>query len=704
MSRVPYDAAVMEKLFNPASVVIVGASRKTGPGTFNIVENLLHYGYPGRVYAINPKAQDILGVPSYPRAGDLPEVPELAIVTVPRELVPPVIADCCAHGIRLFIIVPQGLAEADAAGAVIQAEYTRILREHGARALGPNTLGTVNAFDGFSSSFMPLDRREEIGVGVICQTGLFVATDVGPTMGLGKGIDVANQGDLGFDDALRHYAEDPRIKVVVIHMEGLRPGEGRSFLDVLRHTLPRKPVLIYKTGRSAAGAEAAGSHTGSMAGSHAVYEAAFAEAGAILLRDVDDMDDSAKALLHLAPMRGRRVAVITVSGGGGIMAADACEEHGLELAEFTPATMDALRGIYPSWMQPGNPLDVWPAAIGKFYPEVFIRCFELVTNDPNVDGIVCIGGSFGVGSFDISDFMQLSAERRDKPIVWWLHGRKGPGVAQKVEATRKLAVYSTADRAVRALARVAHYHVDVKDRVWEEPVAPVGIDRAAAARLLGAAAGRPQLGAEAFDLLTAYGVPVATWATADSPEAAAEAAAGVTGFPAVLKAVGPHILHKTELGAVRLNLISPEAVLDAARDLTARLGGAGDLSFLVQRFVPGGHEVILGAKSDPHFGPLVLFGLGGVFAEILQDVAIGLAPLTPAKAEALIRRTRAAGILSGARGQGPADIAALADALVRLSWLVADHPEVVELDLNPVKVFAAGRGCLAVDARVLLGR
>lgn len=691
-----YDPEVMEKLFNPSSVVIVGVSRTTGEGSFNILENLINYGYTGRLYGVNPKAAEILGVPCFPRAQDLPEVPDLAVITVPREITPQVIRDCCEKGIRLFILVTQGLAEADEAGAAIQAEFMAELKRHGARVLGPNTLGTVNAFDRFSSSFMPVDRRDPLGSSIICQTGLFLATDLGPTTGLGKGVDIGNQADFGFPECLRYLGEDPRIQVVTMHMEGLRPGEGREFVEVARAAAAQKPILVYKTARSAIGAEAAGSHSGSLAGSDKVYASAFESAGVIRLIDVDDMDDTVKAFLHLPPMRGKRVAVVSASGGGGIMAADACEDYGLELAVFSERTMAALREIYPSWMEPGNPLDVWPASIGKAYPPVFQACFELIADDPNVDGILCIGGAFTIAGVDVGAFVTLAAEtRREKPIVWWLHGRKSAGIAARVEATRKAAVYPSADRAVRALARLAGYHVDVKAALssHEAPRRPAGLPPVPPVY--------PTPGDD-FRLLEVYGIPVARWAVASTPEEAAAAAEAV-GLPVAVKIAGPGALHKTELGAVRLNLASAAEVAAAGRDILSKAGSIEGARLLVQEFLPGGHEVIVGAKRDPHFGPTIIFGLGGVFTEVLGDVAIGLAPLTPAEARRLVEKTKGHAVLRGARGQDPADIEALVDLIVRLSWLVSDHPGIAELDLNPVKVFAAGKGCAAVDARILAG-
>jgi len=710
-----YDAAAMELFFNPRSVVIVGASRKTGPGSFNILENLLAYGYRGRVYAVNPRASDILGVKCYPRAQDLPEAPDLAVVTVPRELLPEVVRDCCTRGVRLFIFVPQGLGEADEVGAAIQSEVLETLRRHGARAVGPNTLGTINALDGFMSSFMGLTRNADpFPCGLICQTGLFLATDLGQTTSLGKGIDVGNQADIGFPDALRHLAEDPRVKVIAMHMEGLRPGEGRLFLEVAREAVARKPVLVYKTARSATGAEAAGSHTGSLAGSHEVYVAAFEEAGIIQLKDVDDLDDTIKAFVFLPPMRGRRVAILSISGGGGIMAADACDDHGLRLAEFSPETRARLQEMFPSWMTVSNPLDVWPAAIGKEYDPVFATCLDIVAADPNVDALVCIGGSMG-GGVDIGDFVVEGARRWGKPVTWWLYGKRAAAIAAEVESSRCVPVYPSADRAVRALGHLATYYLDVLGRRKEAPVRPVGLprvergpglpDAAAGTNGPGLRARRATvraMGAEAFDLLRSYGIPVARWAVASSPQAAAAAAASL-GLPVVVKAVGGNVLHKSELGAVKLGLATPEAVLEAAEDVLRRVAGEGsEVRLLVQEFLPGGQEVILGAKHDPHFGPTVLFGLGGIFTEVLRDVAIGLAPLTTDRAHGLMAKTKGYAVLAGARSRGRSDLEALADTLVRLSWLVADHPEIVELDLNPVKVFAAGQGCVAVDARVLV--
>ncbi len=712
----------MDLFFNPDSVAIIGASRSTGPGAFNILENLISYGYGGRLYPVNPKAGEILGVKCYERAQDLPEVPDLAIVTVPRELLPRVIRDGCERGIRHFTLVPQGLAEADEAGRAIQEEFMAIIRDHGATILGPNTLGTVNAFDGFTSSFMPLERPSEpLASGVICQTGLFLATDLGLTTGIGLGVDVGNQADIGFPDALAYLGGDSRVKVVCLHMEGLRPGEGRFFLEVARDVVKRKPVLVYKTARSAVGAKTAGSHSGSLAGAHAVYEAALRDAGVILLEDVEDMDDAVKSFLYYPPMQGKRVFIITVSGGGGIMAADACEDYGLELATLTPETMRSIRELYPSWMEAGNPLDVWPATIGRDYRSVFAACFEAVATDPNVDGIICVGGTFAGSGLAMGGFIALAAQQCDKPITWWVHGRQSLPVVAQAESTRRVAAYPSADRAVRALARLATYYVDVLGKKEKEEAArPAGIPadrrgsiptpgagRRTPARGLeqttGGPAGPGALGAEAFDLLEAYGIPTARGRVVDTPEAAVLAALEI-GFPVALKPIGPGILHKSELGAVHLDLATAEAVALAASDVVARLSGTtGGVKLLVQEFLPGGHEIIIGAKRDAHFGPIVLVGMGGIFAEVLKDVAIGLAPLTPPEAKSLLEKTKGYAVLRGVRGQGPSDIAAAVDTLVRLSWLVTDHPEIAELDLNPVKVFPAGKGCRALDVRILAG-
>ncbi len=690
-----YDREIMDRFFRPRAVAIVGVSRTTGAGTFNILENLLDYGYTGRLYPVNPNAAEILGVRCYASVRELPEVPDLAIITLPRHLVPQAARDCAKTGIRAIIVVTQGFAEADAEGARLQEEFLAALRTAGARMIGPNTLGTVNVFERFSSSFAPIRRTEPLPTGMICQTGFFLAVDLAPSVGLGIGVDVGNAVDLGVVECLGYLADDDRLQVIAIHLEGL--DRGREFFELAREVTRRKPVLVLKTARSAAGAEVAGSHTGSLAGEDAVYQAAFDQAGVLRVGDVDELDDVVKAFLHLPPLRGKRVAIVTATGGGGIMAVDACSDYGLELATFGEGTLAELRAIAPSWFQPGNPMDVWPATIGKPYPPTFAHIFTLILNDPGVDAVLCIGGAMATTGPDLADFIEAAAGlQRDKPIVWWVQGQSAPEIAARVERSRTVAVYPSPERAVRALARLYEYYSRVHGRAIDPPVAVPGLDAVAAGRRLGAT-GPGFMGPEAFDLLADYGIKVAPWGRAASP-AEAGRLADALGYPVAVKAFGPGLVHKSDRGAVALDLRSRQEAEAAATSVLERCPDACGL--LVQRFVPAGYEVILGGKQDAQFGPVVLLGTGGVLTELVQDVCLGLAPLSWHEAARMLGKTRVFQVLSGLRGKAPGDVDALLGCLVRLSWLVANHPEILELDVNPLLVLPAGQGCVAVDARV----
>ncbi|HEY3313695.1 MAG TPA: acetate--CoA ligase family protein [Bacillota bacterium] len=698
-----YDPKLMELFFNPKSVAIIGVSRATGEGAFNILDNLVNMGYPGRLYPVNPKADQILGLKCYPSALDLPEVPDQAIITLPRELVPRAVRECGEKGIKAVVLVTQGFGEADEVGARLQEEFMAEARRAGIRLMGPNTLGTLNIFDRFSSSFMPIVRRQPLPASVICQTGFFIALDLGPTVGLGLGVDVANSADLGFYEALRYLGEDERTGLIAMHVEGIK--DGRVVYDLARRITPKKPVLALKTGRSKIGAATAGSHSGSLAGEYQVYEAAFRGAGIIQLEDVDDLDDAVKAFIHLPPLRGPRVAIVTTTGGGGIMAVDACEKYGLQLAEFTGPTLAKLAEIYPTWMPPANPLDVWPAAIGKFYPQIFMDIFNAAVGDPNVDAVLAIGGSFPFPSLDVTPFLKASAEsRRDKPIVWWLYGAGAEATARSAEESRRTAVYGSPERAVRALARLYQYYGKIQGRAPEGPATFADVDRAAVRRVITAAPRGAFLGAESFSVIEAYGLPAAPWRAVRTAEEAAAASAAI-GYPVALKALARGLVHKSEAGVIRLDLTGEEAVTAAFAEVIRAVErvGASPEGVLVQSYLTGGQELILGAKRDAAFGPIVLFGLGGIFTEVLKDVAIGLAPLSRTEAERMVRSIRGYEVLRGVRGRPPVDLGAVVEALLRLSVLVAENEEISEIDVNPLLAFPEGQGCRAVDARIRIG-
>ncbi|MDP2727805.1 MAG: CoA-binding protein, partial [Dehalococcoidia bacterium] len=459
----------MRLFMEPRSVAIIGASRNTSEeGFFNSLECLLEYQYPGQIYPVNPTTDEILGLKVYPNVTHLPDAIDLAVITVPRHAVVPAIRECAEKGIRAMIVVTQGFGDADATGKALQEEMVQIARAAGARILGPNTMGVINAYARFSSAFVSLVKPErKLPLGVIGQSGFAVYVGL-LTHPLGipwigaKGIDVGNTCDIDQADALEYLASDPQTKVIALHLEGVK--NGRRFLEVASRASRIKPVLALKVGVSESGARAVASHTGALVGQDQVYDAMLRQAGVIRVGDPEELEDLAKAFATLPPIQGRRIAVLTPVGGLGVISADACGQWGLELASFSPATMQRLQELYPSWMSIGNPLDVWPAAFAARYASVFGQAAEIVLEDPNVDGMMCIIWSSGPRY----DFFEPVAEvkelvaRYQKPIVAYMYGPQCQEAACRMEDGTAIAVYPSPTRAVRALGALWRYQVSQK--------------------------------------------------------------------------------------------------------------------------------------------------------------------------------------------------------------------------------------------------
>jgi len=443
----------MRYFMEPRSVAIIGISRKTGPGAYNLMENMLGYGYRGDIYPINPQAAEILGHRAYSTIGQVGRAVDLAIISLPRDLVLQQVQECAATGVKAVIVVSQGFADADARGKALQQEIVATARKKGTRILGPNTLGVVNNFHNFTTSFMPL-KREKAPVGMICQSGLFFVGTSNFSGNLGKAIDIGNGCDIGFSECLAYLGEDPDIKIITIHMEGLE--KPKAFLSVASQVAREKPIVVLKTGQSAAGARAAASHSGSMAGHYDIYRAALKQAGCLFLENGSGMRDAVHTLLSQPFLQGRRIAVITVTGAGGILATDALERHGLELATLSQETIDSLAGLSPEWMPLGNPLDIWPAVMKHGMQEVYGRALEAVLADPGVDGVLCISVALKTTEFgflDVSESLTEAASReKHKPVVAWLYGPGKKEIAGKLEEGKRISVYGTIDGAAGALS------------------------------------------------------------------------------------------------------------------------------------------------------------------------------------------------------------------------------------------------------------
>ncbi len=690
-------AASMARLFEPRSVAIIGASRERGKIGAEILHNVVSAGFRGAIYPINPSASEIEGVRCFPRLLDVPDSVDLAIVSVPAALVPAAIDDCVAKGVKGVVVITAGFSETGAEGRRREAALLDRIRDAGIRMVGPNCMGLVNTNPAvrLNATFAPIYPPEG-RVGLSSQSGALglALLDYAARLNLGIStfVSVGNKADVSSNDLVQYWAEDPRTDVILLYLESF--GSPGVFARIARRVARRKPIVAVKAGRSSAGARAASSHTGALAESDAVVDALFRQAGVIRTGTLEELFDVAALLAHQPVPRGKRVAIVTNAGGPGILAADACEAQGLELPALASETAAALREFLPAAASVANPVDMLASAP----PEHYARTLERVLADPNVDSVLVIFiPPIATDTDAVARAIgQGTRAAGEKPVLAiFMSARGAPEILKPIPS------YAFPEPAAIALARAVRYGA-WRDRppgaVPELPDVRRGEAEAVVAAALARGGGWLDA-AECDRLLAAFGIPTAPLRLAATPAAAA-AAAEELGLPAVLKAVGPAIVHKTGVGGVRVGLETAAAVRAAAEQMASRIEGL--TGFLVQPQVSGGVEVIVGVVRDPTFGPLVVYGSGGTLVELLADAAFRLHPLTDADAAAMLDEVRGTALLRGYRGAPRADEAALRDILLRVSALVETCPEVREMDLNPVKVLA--KGARVLDARVRVER
>jgi acyl-CoA synthetase (NDP forming) len=672
--------------FTPRSVALVGASGKAGKHGHVLMKNILA-GYGGTVYPINPNEKEIEGLPAYPRVRDAPGPVDLAVIVVPPQMAPDVIDDCAAARVRAAVLLSGGFAETGPDGLALQNRLAAAARAGGVRLIGPNCFGLINVAARLNAS-LSIGLPEPGGVSLFTQSGAYgmaaFSHSKGGGIGFAKVISAGNKADIDEVDVLRYFGDDPDTRVVAMFLESIR--DGRALAEAARAITPRKPVIVLKTGRGQAAQRAAASHTAALAGDYAVAEAAMRQAGIRLVEDGLTLLDVAAALDRQPPLKGRRVAVITNSGGTGVELIDLMESQGLVAPKLSLGLESAIRQHLPAYGSAGNPIDVttdWPR-----FAEMYGQSLKALLVSDEVDAVVpvLLQRSALMPEVTARVIAEVAAARRsgcEKPVhVCWV------GAVEAEENRRALngAGIPCHPWTARTALTLAHCR-DVPAR--PAPPAPPPLPAPHGAD---GAGWLPAAGA--FALLENAGVRMAPWrmaATADAAVAAAEA----LGFPVVLKAERPGLVHKTEAGAVCLGLDGAAAVRAAAQDFATRLG-PGPL--LVQKQMPRGVELVIGATRDPSFGPVVLFGLGGMWVEVLKDTALRMAPFGEAEAAAMIDGLRGRALLDGARGQPAVDRTALARLLAGVSVWLARAPWLAELDINPL--IATPGGLVAVDARI----
>ena len=697
----------MRKFLEPESVALIGVPRQSGPGSYNNAETMLRYGYRGRIYPINPNAAEICGLKTYAAIGDVKDPVDLAVISVGRDRVLPMVENCIRAGVKRIVIITQGFADADEAGRDLQARILAVGRENGVRILGPNTMGVVNNFKSFTTAFIDLDPpRDFPPVSLIAQTGVIqVAAQNMAYRNWGKAIDIGNGADLDVVDALEYLADDPETKVIAVYLEGI--GRGRAFLEAASRATRSKPVLVFKSGRSRAGAEAALSHTGSLVGEDRVFDAAFQRAGTLRVKSGTELKNAIHALLLLGEMKDPRLGVLTITGAGGIMTADACEDFGLTLARLPEGLAEALRKGIPDWIHIGNPIDIWPVGmIGGDYPGVFGLSLEGLLRSPEVDGVVVILPVTNSPLHVNLNMENVVARVRrsvggSKPVALWPYIDTETFI-DRYEEIPGVACFDTIEQAVQGLSFCHRYHLAKNRRL------PAGrrfdYDRDALKPILDK--GRRDkvlLGEDAMSLLKSFGIPAAGGAVAAGSRDLLSAAASLR-YPLVLKLSGRAFLHKSEWGGVITGIRSGEELLAAYESMKRRVReispGVVVEAVQIQEQMQG-RELLMGMKRDPQFGPVIACGMGGIQTEILGDVRQSLAPVDREEALHMLASLRMFPLLKGFRGEAAVDLVSLADCLERLSFLAMEIPEIAELDLNPV--MAMTEGCAVVDARILWG-
>ncbi len=685
----------LTELFTPKTVAVVGATDREGSVGRAILENLQE-SFVGEVVPVNPNRERLLGIECYPSVESAPPV-DLAIVVVPTGIVVDVLRDIGEAGVSHAVVVTAGFSEVGSEGAARERELREVAAEYDLEVVGPNCLGVMSTPVGMNATFGPDDAIEG-SIAFMSQSGAFITAVLdwanAQEIGFRHVISLGNKAVLDETDFVEAWGEDPDTDVVIGYLEGI--DDGGAFIETAREVTAETPIVLVKSGRTDAGAQAASSHTGAIAGSERAYEAGLEQAGVIRARSVQELFDYARALSGLPVPEGDGVAVVTNAGGPGVLTTDAIGDSTLSMASFEDRTIDALGETLPDEANVYNPVDV----IGDASVDRFASALEVVLEDPGVDAAVVVSAPTAVLSYEeLAETIVDAGERHGTPIVPCLMGGERVDAPEGLLREAGVPNYFDPARAVSGLDALERFR-SIRNRELEEPTT-FDVDRERAREILERVRERDgtQLGVESMELLSAYGIPIPEGEVVDDPEEAVEAATSIDG-DVVMKIVSPDIAHKMDIGGVKIGVPDGE-VYDAYEDLVSRARtyqpDAQLLGVQIQEQVDleGSTETIVGMNRDPQFGPLLLFGLGGIFVEVLKDTSVRVAPVSEEEAREMVEGIQAAPLLRGARGREPADLDAAVEAVARLSQLVTDFPAIVELDVNPL--IAGPDGVLALD-------
>lgn len=697
---------MLESFFQPKSVAIIGASANPEKLGYAVLKNAVESGYRGVLYPINPKSGGILGLKTYATVAELPETPDLAVVVIPYRQVPEAVEECGKKGIPAVVVISAGFREAGMEGLNREIDLINRAKEYNMRLIGPNCLGIIDTFTPLNVTFAagtppkgPIAFMSQSGA---LGTAILDWSLAGSRIGFSKFVSLGNKADISEIDLLQAWADDPQTKVILAYSEGL--PKGANFMQVARQVTRKKPVVVVKSGVTSAGSRAVSSHTGSLAGSEQAYAAGFRQAGALRAETMEDLFDYALGFAYQPLLKGDRIVIVTNAGGPGILCTDALERAGLTLARLENQTTQELQKFLPDAASAANPIDV----LGDALADRYRFALERAVNDPNVDGLIVIVTPQAMTEIEATAHAVGEVSKRtDKPILGCFMGEHRISAGIDILAAQyQVPNYPFPERAAKAFAAMRDYRV-----LQSQPDTKVerfDVDNAHVQQVFKRVRdeNRVTIGdSESREILTAYKLRIPAAGLAATADEAVTIADRI-GYPVVLKIASPDILHKTDVGGVRVNIQTANDVRDSFDLIVYRaqryVPGAKIWGCLVQEMLPTGTEILIGMNRDPQFGPLMTFGLGGIYVEALKDVTFRVAPFGHNDAMAMLGEIRTHALLDGIRGQKPVDKEAIIDALLRISQLVTDFPNIVELDINPLLVYEQGHGAVALDMRLVL--
>ncbi len=691
----------MHGIFNAKSIAVIGATDKKGKIGNDIIKSLLKC-YEGKIIPVNVKGGEILGLTVYKSLEEYGPV-DLVVIAIPAVHIINAVENCGELGIKNIIVISAGFKEISEDGAKLENELIGICNKYDIKLVGPNCLGVIDTYNDMNASFSA-DMALKGKISFMSQSGAIMSAILDyadkKNIGFSRIVSLGNKAIINEKDCIENFVEDVNTEVIIGYLEGI--VDGPNFITACREASKKKPILIIKSGRTSKGSEAVSSHTGTIAGSDSAYEAAFSQAGVLRIDSLAEMMDYSTAFA-LSPLpKGNKIVIITNAGGPGIMVTDEIIRQGMELAEISEDTKNRLKeGLAPT-ASVKNPVDI----LGDASPETYNFALDVVLDDPNVDGVIFLVTPQSVTDGEGTARVAIDAVKKtDKPILCSFFGGTEFEKAEKILSKEGIPNYLYPRMAVNSMKALYRYS-KIKDMEYQEPP-KFDVDKKLVEEIIKNAYdnGDLSLGLESFDILKAYGIPAVGTAITTKLEDTVAAAEEI-GYPLVMKIISPQISHKSDVGGIKLNLNNKEEVEEAYNDMMENIPliePDADLEGVqLQKMLSGGKEVIVGMVKDPTFGPMIMFGLGGIYVEILKDVKFAIAPVNHEEAYSMVKNIKTHKLLEGARGENPADIDSITEVILRISQLVTDFPEINEFEINPLIVFDEGEGALAVDMRLVL--